>query len=301
MALTTATIYYLVTSTILSVFAIGYAFIMILTFIRKKTLGTAFLMIAFTLLGLGEGSFTISYYLGAFGVSTSIVTGILQTVFINLYALSIIFFYFFSTRHILRDNDFVKSLMGVFLGEIAALVTITMVIVLLTGQDLIFKTSQDFTLPFTNLLNYTPTIGLALVLFVPLIIFILLRISYNLVVIRRKITEPVPRAGITFIGLSVVSLLGSTVALILFYIPGIYAISGLMIFLQAFRLLTTIARLIFGYLGWILPDWMKKRIRGKAWIVKLLKEKKGIPVTYSFSSSRDLKTETIPIKEISEP
>ncbi|MHA1353921.1 MAG: hypothetical protein ACTSXA_12400 [Candidatus Heimdallarchaeota archaeon] len=301
MALTNETQFFLISSLILTIFAVGYAFIMIYTFIRKKTLGTAFLMLAFSLLGLGETSNTIAFWLEAYEASSAVISGVLQTVFVNLYALSILFFYFFSTRHILRDNDFTKSLMGVFFGEIIAIVTATMVAVLLIGQDLIVKTSQTFRIPNTNLDYYAPTVILSLVLFVPLIILVLFRISYNLIVIRRKITESVPRAGITYIGLSVSSLLGSTIVLILFYIPGIYVISGLLIFLQTFRLLTTIMRLIFGYLGWTLPDWLKKRIRGKAWIVKTLKEMDGKPVTYSYSSSREIKADTHQIKEISEP
>ncbi len=300
MALTSQTWFYLITSLFLAIFAISYALVMLYAFIKKKTLGTAFLLFTFTLLGLGEGANTLSYWFEAFNISSKNLSGIFQILFLNLYALSILFFYFFYTRHILRDNDFVKSLMGVFLGETIAVVTTTMFSELLLGEDLYINTSDLFLLPNTNIEIFAPVTALSLVLFIPLLIFVLLRISYNVVIIGRKITEPVPKRGILYIGISIVSLIGSTVVLMLFYLPSIYSNSKAMLFLQALRLAATILRLIFGYLGWILPDWLKKRIRGKAWIVRTMKEREGMPITYSFSSSHDIKKTAIQVQEVSE-
>jgi len=301
MALTAETWFYLISSLFLGIFSLLYSIVMFYSFIKKKTLGTAFLMFTFTLLGLGEFTNALSYWFEAFDISTYITSGILQSLFVNLVALSILFFYFFSTRNILRDNEFVKSLMGVFMGENVAVVTTTMFTVLLLGHDLYVQTTQTFFLPNTNIEIFAPTAILSSILFIPLILIILLRVFYNLIVIRRKITEPVPRRGITFIGISILSLIGSTLTLMLFYLPQIYTNSGAMIFLQSLRLSSTILRVIFGYLGWILPDWLKKRIRGKAWIVKTLKQRAGMPITYAFSSSRDIKEKTINLKEVSEP
>lgn len=300
MALSVSTWYFLVISTILALFAFAYGLLMAQTFLKKRTLGTAFLMFAFVLLGIGEIINTVAFWLSAYGVTSSNIVGILQFIFVNLYSLSLLFFYYFSTRHILRDNDFVKSITGVFFGELIAAMTALMLGELLFGLDIGFNTISNFLIQDTTIEVYSPSAFLALLLYVPLLFIILVRVIWNIVSIRRKISEPVAKIGITYISLSVISMIGSTLVLIIMHIPGIYAVSGLVLFFQTLRAISTIARLIFGYLGWILPDWLKRRVRGKTWIAKELKTRVSEKISYSYSSSKDIDAQTIPIKEVSE-
>ena len=101
--------FYLISSTIIALFSIGFAGTMTASFFRKRSIGSSFMMVAFGFIALAETLFSISLWLRAFNATSLAVTGILQSLFINMLCLAIVYFYYFSTRHILRDNELVKS------------------------------------------------------------------------------------------------------------------------------------------------------------------------------------------------
>lgn len=292
--------YFLITSLLIALFSLAFSLVMTNTFLRKRTMGSSYMMIAFTMIALGEICNTISFWIGGFIPSNKIATGSFQALYINLISLSIIYFYYFSTRHILRDNELVRSLVVILLAETTAVVTTTMFTTILGGH-MNFYVTEEFTLANTQIPIIAPSYILLLALFVPLAIFILLRMSINLGSIRRRISDPVGKRGTLFINLSVISLTLNTIAFMGMQIPAVNDHAILVMAIQGLKVIFTFTTLIFGYLGWVLPDWLKKRIRGKAWIVQATKKQSGKHLSIAFSSSEDAKVEQIGIQEVSEP
>jgi hypothetical protein len=259
------------------------------------------MMVAFGMIAFGEMFYTISLWLGAFEVGSKISTGILQALFINLICLAILYFYYFSTRHILKDNDLVKSIIIVLTTEIIAVVT-TLMFTKVLGGSLMVEGGVEFLLGGTNLTVFAPIWYMLIILFTPLVNFILIRIISNLAIIRDKITEPVAKRGTLFITLSIISLTLSISFLTPLLIPQVNNYPLVIVILQFLRLVSTFCAMTFGYLGWVFPDWLKKRIRAKAWIAQELKKIDGKELNYSYSSSHNKsEIKSVAIKEVSEP
>ncbi|NHJ83977.1 MAG: hypothetical protein FK734_00860 [Asgard group archaeon] len=294
--------FYLVTTIITALFAVIFSFIMNFTFFRKRTLGSAFMMIAFGMISAGEIFNSLALWLINYDAASDITIGILQAFYTNFVALSILYFYYFSTRNILRDNDVIKSIIIVLMTEMVATVTATEFAELMLQSDLYFNTTEIISIGNSNLTLLAPTIYLLLILFLPLLTLILLRMIITLIRIQRKITDPVANRGILYITISIIALTINTTAIMLSNVEQISSNVGLIMFLQIVRVISTMIVMVFGYLGWILPDWLKKRIRGKAWIVQEYKKMMSKPITVAYSSSANtIRKETVTqIKEISD-
>ncbi|MBN1328151.1 MAG: hypothetical protein JXA54_01645 [Candidatus Heimdallarchaeota archaeon] len=296
-------LFYLLVTTITATFSFVLSVIMTSTFFRKRTLGSAFMMIAFGMISVGEIFNTFALWLSYLRpIESSFTAKILQILYINFVGLSILYFYYFSTRNVLRDNDVTKSIVIIIMAEMIATVMVSMFSENMPGANLAFEMSENLFLGGSSLTILVPTIFLLLGLFVPLLTFVLLRMIITLITIRKKITDTVANRGLLFITLSVIGLTLSTTAMVISYIPAVNNISGLAIFLQIIRMISTMLVMVFGYLGWILPDWLKKRIRGKAWIVQEYKKiiTKPITVAYSSSATSFRKESTTQIREISD-
>ncbi len=294
------TIFFLTTSVIISIFALIFSSIMTGTFFKKRTMGSIFMMVAFGMIAFGEIFNSVSYWIGGFSPSNTVAIGILQGFYINFISLSIIYFYYFSTRHILRDNELVRSIAAVLFAESTAVITTTMFTIIL-GGTMKFPATVEFFLAGTNIYIIAPSYILLLALFVPLFVLGLVRMIFSLFILRKDISDPVARRGTLFINFSVISLALNTLLFIFMELPIVHNYPVLVVFIQLFKIVFTFSTLIFGYLGWILPDWLKKRIRGKAWIVKEWKKLEEKQINYSFSSSKAIKASKLVVEEISEP
>lgn len=294
------TLFFLITSTIISLFALIFSSIMTSTFIRKRTMGSSFMMIAFGMIAFGEIFNSVSYWIGGLNPSNTVAVGILQAFYLNFISLSIIYFYYFSTRHIVRDNELVRSIAAVLFAESTAVITTTMFVTIL-GGTMVFPATVEFLLAGTNISIVAPSYILLLALFLPLFLIGLVRIIINLTILRKDITDPVAKRGTLFINLSVISLTLNTALFIIMELPIVHNYPALVIIIQLLKMVFTFSTLIFGYLGWILPDWLKKHIRGKAWIVKEWKKLDDKQTSYSFSSSNATKSSKLKIEEITEP
>ncbi|NHJ05407.1 MAG: hypothetical protein EAX90_11320 [Candidatus Heimdallarchaeota archaeon] len=300
MALNAITWFYLISSTFTALFSLGFSVTMTASFFRKRSIGSSFMMVAFGMIAFGEMFYSISLWLGAFNVGTIITIGILQALFINFICLAILYFYYFSTRHILRDNELVKSILIVLSTETIAVVTTLMFTTVLGGEILVQGGVQYF-LAGTDITVFAPTWIFLIILFTPLVNFMLIRIIANLAIIRDKITDAVSRRGTLFITLSVISLTLSISFLTPYLIPAVNNFPAIIIILQLLRLIATFFAMIFGYLGWVFPEWLKKRIRGKAWIVQAFKKIEGKELDYEYSTSSSTEPSKIVVKEVSDP
>lgn len=295
------TIFFLVTSIFVAAAPFIFSLLMNYSFYRKRTVGTLFLLISFGMISASEILNTVSTWIGALNPSSVNTVYWMQAFFVNLYGLAMIYFYLFSTRHILRDNEVVKSITAVILAEGVAVIT-TLLIAHLRGGVINFNAVVEFKLVGTDIPVIAPSPIMLIAIYVPLVAIILLRMLISLFTLRRKITDPVAKRGTTFITFSVYGLTFAMIYFILMQIPIINTNTFAMFFLQINKIVALTMMMVFGYLGWTLPDWLKKRIRGKAWIVQAYKKVEGKEFDYAFSSSANSKAETkISFKEVSDP
>ncbi|MBK5114025.1 MAG: hypothetical protein JJE41_10370 [Candidatus Heimdallarchaeota archaeon] len=80
-------------------------------------------MLTYTLFTIAEILITVGQWYYTFVSETNPITGYLELSFAFFYAIGYIFFYFFANRHILEDNDLVKSLTSILLTVIVSFAT----------------------------------------------------------------------------------------------------------------------------------------------------------------------------------
>lgn len=301
MDITGLTWYFLISAILIVVATLSFVGILINHFIKKRTIGTALLTISFICIALAEllnGS-GLWYYV--FGSQTSKVSGYLQLNFTTMYSIAFLFLYYFANRHILKDNDIIKSVTSILLGVLTGVISTMLFTQLREGKTDSLYYSTLF-MNGVNIKQYTPTTLSGMLLFVPVFIFVLLRIIIRLLMVRSKVDNPIAKSGFSFILYSMVSLVLAIIVASLFTIPGVGNSPVLVTIIQTFRMLFNLTAVVLGYFGWILPDWLKRMIRGKAWIVKQIESKKVTKErTYPFSSSSVGNPETDVVIEISDP
>ena len=118
MASSTA-LFFMVSSILVSVLPLIFSFIMTSSFIRKRTVGTLYMYIAFSAIALAELLYSVSNWVGGLTTTHTNVVYWLQAFFVNLYGLGIIYFYLFSTRNILKDNEVLRSIISASIPSLA--------------------------------------------------------------------------------------------------------------------------------------------------------------------------------------
>ena len=256
-----------ISSTTITMFTI----IMIRQIFKKRTLGTIFLSATYVFITIGSIMNTCSYWFSTLYTSEqytfvqyfSIINAISQ-------GLGYYFFYHFANRHILKDNEFVKAIIS---GIVSISIAFMGVIYL---YESILRVANPISYEFVvlegvSLQAWAPTGAIT----IPYAIIVLsltgIRIAFKLGRIQRTFENPVTRIGFRFMFLATISLMLSSFSDALTTIPFIYISPFLITLVLILQYLLQNITLLFGYLGWILPDWLRRRVRGKAWIVKTMK------------------------------
>ncbi|MBN1329496.1 MAG: hypothetical protein JXA54_08480 [Candidatus Heimdallarchaeota archaeon] len=292
------TAYFLFISTAASVLASIFVIILLRQFIKKRTLGTALLAISFLFIAFAETLTAISQYLYVF-VGDNFFTGFFQAAFVFNYGIAYIFFYYFSNRHILQDKDFLKSITTIFGTALVTLISAFMFSEILNNvEPSLFYTHLILFGP--NVIQFLPTQMAGLIIYIPIFALIHVRIVVRLIKIRRDLENPVSKRGFTYILYSVLFMVLSTLVASLYIIPGINEIPVVVGIVHTLRGGTAIISIIFGYFGWILPDWLKKRIKGKAWIVSQMKKEITAKIAPIASSESVNVNKAVSIVEVSE-
>ncbi len=259
------TIYYLINMSI-SIF-VSFIFVIILfrQFFKKRTIGTILLAICYFLINLA-GIFQLVAKLIMINHSDEkIITGIFQQAYLLLGIVGLLFLYYFANRHILQDSDLVKSLTVISLS-----ILISIVVGAITSEIV-----HQIENPIFHVANYDEILELSAVIPTPLLSFgiiiaifslIHVRIIIAIIRIRRGLEKKLTKFGFTFILLSVISLASATLVISLNALPFVKDSIIAILVLQNFRIFFSISGVVLGYLGWIMPDWLKRRIRGKSWI-----------------------------------
>ncbi len=314
-SVTNAGWFYLIFGAVGSAFFIVFFGILVRNYFKKRTVGTGLLLLFFGTFILADILTQAGSWINAsmiFGDNSVLAHGYVQIISLILNLASFIFFYYFANRHILRDSDITKSFTSIALTLLLGILGGMMISELIAEyipsvSEGIYGWGLDqegFTqyvaYAGTGTYQFIPHLLAALVIFVPIILIIFVRIIYRLIVIRRNLKEKVARTGVTLILISVIFIFLERAVAILFTQEAITNVGTLVVVVNIIRILFNIAVVVFAYLGWILPDWLKKAIRGKAWIVKSL-DKKKTTQKYSFISSETSKTEIQTVMEVADP
>lgn len=302
MAFSTITWLFLIGTIVLSLTTLWFAYILFRRFLRKKTIGTVYLLMVFGVIALAENINSISLWLSAYRAAPETLTGTFQIFYVSLYCLGLIFLYFFGNRHIIDDNEIIRTLYGVLTGVIVGVIT-SLNMVELFGAEMPpgFHSLDRGIIGGTNLVEYTPSLFLSLILLIPVALLILFRIAVKLAVVQQRITEPIAKRGTQYIMLSFISIAITLGGAIFFITPALIKIPALTVLGQVIRIVFTTLSMLFGYLGWVMPEWIRRRIRKKAWIVKELSQAETIQKDYKFTTSKTINDELIKAKEVSEP
>lgn len=259
MEITAYTWYFLITATIVCVALIISNIIFLRHFLKTKTQGTILLLLTYSLFTIAEILITAGQWYFTFVSETNPLTGYLELSFAFFYAIGYIFFYFFANRHILEDNDIVKSLTSVLLTMIVSLVTSFMFSELVNQTvDPVFYHKVLINGP--NFTQYLPTLLAGLMIILPLFLFIHLRVIIGIVKIRKSTEDPVSKIGFTFIFYTIIGFVLSTVIASAFIIPNIGNHPVVITTLHTLRSLIVIIAVLLGYFGWTLPSWLRKNI-----------------------------------------
>ena len=118
-------------------------------------------------------------------------------------------------------------------------------------------------IPFSSLEveRFVPKTILILILFIPMFLLIHVRIIIKTAYIGKSLENEIEKKGFSYILISVVFLIMNTVILSISAITGLVdSVAGTLI-ASILRMIFLILSVIFGYFGWIMPDWMKQRIQ----------------------------------------
>ncbi|NPE08728.1 MAG: hypothetical protein GNW80_10650 [Asgard group archaeon] len=260
MEITAYTWYFLITATIVCVALIISNIIFLRHYLKLKTPGSILLLLTYFLFTIGEILNTTGLWYYTFVSETSPISGYFELNFAFFYAVGYIFFYFFANRHILEDNDLVKSLTAIILTIIIS-VTSSLMYVELVYQNVDPIFYNEIIVIGPNLKQYLPTMLAGLMIFIPIFLFIHLRIIIGITKLRRSIEDSVSKTGFTFILFTIISFVLSALIASTFIMPNVGNYPRLYTTLHSLRILTIIIAVLLGYFGWTLPNWLKKRLQ----------------------------------------
>ncbi len=274
MAVNSLTMFYSTFGWITTLFNLILIGALLIRFLQKKTTGTLLLFFAYVFVGVTSILAALVYNLEVAGVSLSTQT-LLQMIASIAPLLSLTLIYIFSCRHILRDNELLKTLH-----------TIVISIVVGFGLTLFVLGAFNITPQFTNFIvpegekaswwqiKRVPITGTTLYNFSitaispPVIlsqIYINLRVGIRSFVLAKRTSKAVRKRGLQLIGWGLITYLLAGVIITLEISIHWPVGSAMPPILWALRKLGFVVAYIILYLGWIMPEWLRRRIRGKTW------------------------------------
>ena len=242
-------------------------------FLNKKTTGTLILFTSYLIIGISTIFGAILYTAEYFGIGMEFV-GVNQTMGTVLPVGALLLIYVFTCRHILRDNEMVKSMhliiISVLIGFILALYFLAIFgitqpdgFIFAEGQSPLWYQITKTDVPNTNLFSLT-IISTTLVI-TAIQIYINTRIIVRAFMLSRRTDKIIRKRGLQMIGWGLVIYIVAGIILALeLVIPWSVGSFAPTIF-WTLRKTIFFASYVVLYLGWIMPDWFRRRLRGKTW------------------------------------
>lgn len=302
MAITPYTYHYILPGFLNIIILAIFVGLLFRNFFKKRTIGTFLLIMTYTFLLGNEVLATTSFLLEAvLGESMTSVAAVLQLVGVYMLVYTINWMYFFANRHLLRDNDLFKSLYPSLLSGIVGIIGG------LSIYDAFKGTAPNFTwlaqIKLENVdfhIYYPPISGPQLTLTVLVFLvgtFTYIRIMWRTFNLQRKSTDIVTKKGFRMVTISVFLLL-LTGLILGSYILGLNTIAWAASLLYVIRGFIVIGAVVTGYIGWLMPEWVRRRFRGKSWITKVYTGKVTAPPIHEANLPKN--SESVRVIEIAE-
>ena len=188
----------------------------------------------------------------------------------------------------MNDNDVVKTLLTIPLSIVAGVVfglaftEINGALVLSNEQRL-----YTFVVEFegSDLEIMVPKLGYIMIYYLPFVVFFYGRMLISTFQLRRKAKDNLTRAGLGYIFLAV---LGNMLIMFFFGTYILFYNYRNTAMLVTFFTLKTIAisiSVVYAHFGFIMPNWLKSRIRGKSYFEKIYTSKlKPALDSYAYST-----------------
>lgn len=240
---------------------------LLVSFIRKKTVGTMMLFLSYLFFGITSLISVVVKTLLILGYDSQILEAFVTIGPLILYP-AFAFLYIFASRHILKDSEIMRTLIFgmimVFWGLASALV----------GWDMfLFPEGSRFFSSRTYLTSeiYTATyITFILIIQIAVSIYVTGRVGFRSLRLAAKSDQPVRRRGLQTIGIGVLLyLLGGMLSA---FDSSLTASPALLIIVVSLRGIVFTFAYIGMYLGWIMPTWYRKMIRKRSWFELQYKE-----------------------------
>lgn len=282
MAVTSFAWFVMIQFGILAIGSFIFLGIMVQNFFKRRTMGTGLLAIVYFFVALRQVAGLLNNVIPAFmpGTLASKLTvlGVLGTLSMTYY-----FLYLFGSRHILHDNDIVRGIISAFfLIVVSVLIGFVAYEMIYDVPDPVFYEME--VTESTGILRAFPRTIISGILYALVLFLVQIRYIYSLsaTLIREEAIDPIRRIGTKYILAAIITLFLDVVLTLLSTLTSSVAISTL-IYIARFVLI--MLSLLLSYIGWILPDWFRKRIRQKAWIVKQLSHGEQTTATFVTSST----------------
>jgi hypothetical protein len=262
---------YIVFSWFTTILTIGLVIALFNNFIRKKTTGTLILFTSYFIIGSAAVLGALVFNLQAL-TDNVIAPRILQTITTMSPQLGLMLIYIFACRHILKDNEVVKSLTIMIASFVVGLV-FTIYILGVYGITAPVDTDVWYAISTNNPTADLENISVSLlsILLVAVQIYINARIFIRAFVLSRRTDKEIRKRGLLLIAWGlVIYLVGGLVISLEISIPWESAVIPLIFWM--IRKVLFLTSYVILYLGWIMPDWFRRRIRGKTWFETQYKE-----------------------------
>jgi len=242
-----------------------FCIIMITNFIKRRTGGTALLAWVYGSVAVFQINSIVYNVLGKTN-PLSVGHAITLLIYIISSVLIFYFFYIFASRHILNDSDVVRSLFSIVILGVPGAIIGVLGFEMLTVEDpskLIFV--QISIESGTELLQYQPTIMISLILYTIMLVLVQMRIIISMIInlVKHKTKNPIRRKGMQFILIAVLFLFFTVSLTVVFTIDGIGPVVIILIYIM--KSAAFMISIVLSYIGWILPERFKVRVRNK-WI-----------------------------------
>ena len=271
MALEPLTQYYIYESWISEAIFLVLIGFLVANFIKKKTTGTLLLLITYGVFALTKFGTALNYTLQAFGGHTAF-TDSLQLFSTSFTIVGLIFLYIFASRHILRDSEVFKAINIILISMwTGALIAMTFLAefadITFSGTFYILGEYQ----PLSGEIDNLPINIILSAVFILINMYVFLRVSIRSIILARRTDKLLRKRGLQMIGWGLfVYFLGGTLGGLVF--ASIGAGVWLLIVLWQLRSLLLLISYFMMYIGWIMPDWFTRYVRGKTWFEKKYKD-----------------------------
>ncbi|NHJ46666.1 MAG: hypothetical protein FK733_02650 [Asgard group archaeon] len=270
---------YIIAGVLNSIVLLSFVILLLRNFFKKRTIGTFLLIMTYTFL-LGNEILALTAFIleGVNPARFGIAGSVMQLIGVYLLMYTINWMYFFANRHLLRDNDLFKSLYTSILSGLVGITGALSIYDAIAGTGDFWLAKIELTGVDFNI-YYPPINGFRIMLTILLFLvgtFTYIRIMWRTFNLQRKAKDIVTKKGFRVVTVSVLLLL-LTGLVLGSYMLGANRIALVSALLYIVRGFIVIGAVVTGYIGWLMPDWVRRRFRGKAWITKVYTGKTSAP------------------------